>query len=119
MDKLTAIVSDQNESSFAFAMLDLLSNIKWVTDSNISVITDADVDKGLIFTKSSNLENFSNNNNNAYDVIILGHQEYVTQKEYDNLRKFVANGGTMIILDGNVFYAEVRYDSQKKYSDSS
>jgi hypothetical protein len=112
LDKLTAIVPDQNESSSAFAMLDLLSNIKWVTpDSNISVITDADVDKGLIFAKDSNLKNFSNNN--AYDVIILGHQEYVTQKEYDNLRKFVVNGGTMIILDGNVFYTEVKYDSQK------
>jgi hypothetical protein len=46
----------------------------------------------------------------AYDIIILGHQEYVTQKEYDNLKKFVSDGGTMIILDGNVFYAEVKYD---------
>ena len=41
---------------------------------------------------------------NAYDVIILGHQEYVTQSEYDNLKHFVANGGTLVI------YAEVKYD---------
>ncbi|HEY6882433.1 MAG TPA: N,N-dimethylformamidase beta subunit family domain-containing protein [Nitrososphaeraceae archaeon] len=70
--------------------------------ANITVLTDADVDNDLIFTK--------NRPANAYDIIILGHQEYVTQKEYDNLRKFVTNGGTMIILDGNVFFAEVKYD---------
>ena len=44
-----------------------------------------------------------------YDILILGHQEYVTQKEYDNLKQFVSNGGILILLDGNVFYAEVNY----------
>ena len=61
-------------------------------------------DNGFMFTK---------NGSNAFDLIILGHQEYVTQKEYDNLKRFVANGGTMLILDGNVFYAEVKYDHVK------
>ncbi len=42
--------------------------------------------------------------------MILGHQEYVTQQEYDNFKKFVYNGGTIIILDGNIFYAEVNYN---------
>jgi hypothetical protein len=42
-------------------------------------------------------------------LISLGHQEYVTQKEYDNLKRF-ANGGAMLILDGNVIYTEVKYD---------
>jgi hypothetical protein len=84
-------------SRSAFAMLQLVGNLKWITQqSNITVLSDADVDSGSIFAKTRD----NNNNNNAYDVIILGHQEYVTQKEYDNLRKFVANGGTMIILDG-------------------
>jgi hypothetical protein len=83
-------------------MLDLLQNVKWVTpDSNVTVLTDTDVDSGGIFLQ---------NGSNAYDVVILGHQEYVTQREYDNLKQFVANGGTMIILDGNVFYAEVGYN---------
>ena len=96
---------DMASSRSAFAMLQLVGNLKWITQqSNITVLSDADVDSGSIFAKTRD------NNNNAYDVIILGHQEYVTQKEYDNLRKFVANGGTMIILDGNVFYAEVKYD---------
>ena len=50
------------------------------------------------------------NTTNKYDILILGHQEYVTQQEYTNLKTFVANGGTMILLDGNVFYAQVGYD---------
>ena len=33
-----------------------------------------------------------------------------TQQEYTNLKTFVSNGGTMILLDGNVFYAQVGYD---------
>jgi hypothetical protein len=59
------------------------------------------VDAGHIFSKGGR---------NTYDVVVLGHQEYVTQQEYDNLEQFVHNGGTMIILDGNVFYAQVSYD---------
>jgi hypothetical protein len=44
--------------------------------------------------------------------VVLGHQEYVTQQEYSNLKHFVADGGTLIILDGNVFYAQVKYDKK-------
>jgi hypothetical protein len=66
-----------------------------------SVLTDADVDYGYIFF---------NNGTNRYGTIILGHQEYVTRAEYNNLKHFVANGGTLILLDGNVFYAEVKYN---------
>jgi len=70
-------------------------------DSLFSVLNDAVVDKGWIFDK---------NGNNAYDVLILTHNEYVTQQEYDNLREFTQNGGTIIFLDGNIFYAEVSFD---------
>ena len=83
-------------------MLYLIGNLKWISpDSIVAILTDQDVDAGSIFQR---------NGSNAYDVVILGHQEYVTQKEYDNFKKFVGDGGTMIILDGNVFYAEVKYD---------
>jgi len=89
-------------SASTYAMLSLLHDIKWVTAaSNMTTLSDQDVDKGSIFHKDGT---------NAYDVIVLGHQEYVTQQEYDNLKQFVNNGGTMIILDGNVFYAQVSYD---------
>jgi hypothetical protein len=86
--------------------------------SNVTTLADQDVHNGYIFKnedqnrRSSRTNDYNNNNNNSniYDVIILGHQEYVTQKEYDNLRQFVKNGGTLIILDGNIFYGEVKYD---------
>src|SRR5947208_1306018 len=70
--------------------------------SHISVLTDSDADNvnSLFFV----------NGTNKYDILILGHQEYVTQQEYDNLKHFVANGGTLVLMDGNVFYAEVKYD---------
>jgi hypothetical protein len=114
------VINNKKElSSSVSSMVYLLKNIKWLTSQpNITLLTDTDVDKGAIFENdnsggnSAMGDNSSTTNNyiNVYDVIVLGHQEYVTQKEYDNLRKFVSNGGTMIILDGNVFYAEVRYD---------
>jgi hypothetical protein len=94
---MTNLTSTTTTSS-AFTIPKLIDSLK---KKNITILTDPDVDKGFIFKR---------NNANLYDVIILGHQEYVTQKEYDNLRKFVVDGGTMIILDGNVFYAEVKYD---------
>jgi len=65
------------------------------------LINDIDVDKGKIFDNRYRL--------NLYDILIIGHQEYVTQKEYDNLKQFVSNGGMLILLDSNVFYAEVNY----------
>ena len=83
-------------------MIFLLKNLEWVTpQSNAVILDDQDVDGGAIFRT---------NGQNAYDVVILGHQEYVTQKEYDNLKRFVWQGGIMIVLDGNVFYAQVSYD---------
>jgi hypothetical protein len=93
-------------TSSAFTMIYLLNNLQWLSpEFNITLLTDADVDSGSIFMK---------NGSNAYDVLILGHQEYVTQQEYDNLKRFVADGGTMITMDGNVFYAEVKYDRENK-----
>jgi len=87
------------------AMLYLLGNLKWITpDSNIAFLTDQDINAGSIFQA---------NGSNGYDVLILGHQEYVTETEYENFKQFVGAGGTLIILDGNVFYAQVKYDSNK------
>jgi hypothetical protein len=77
--------------------------------SQFAILSDLDIDKGNIF---DNIDGSLNPTTaiNLYDILILGHQEYVTQKEYDNLKQFVFNGGTMILLDGNVFYAEVKYN---------
>jgi hypothetical protein len=53
---------------------------------------------------------FFNNGTNKYDIILLRHQEYVTQQEYNNLKYFVSNEVTLVLMDGNVFIAEVKYD---------
>jgi hypothetical protein len=104
LNLLSRKISSQDVAVAYFAMLKLINNIKSIAPySNITLLTDASIDNGSIFMKN-------HNKSNAYDVLILGHQEYVTQKEYDNIKKFVANGGTLIILDGNVFFAEVKYD---------
>jgi hypothetical protein len=65
-------------------------------------LTDADVDQGKIFLEDGR---------NAFDILILLHNEYVSQTEYNNLKKFVANGGTIVFTEGNVLYAEVEYNS--------
>lgn len=99
------VTKEPSSSASGFAMLYLLGNLKWISpESHIGFLGDQDIDRGSIFRS---------NGSNIYDVIILGHQEYVSQKEYENFKQFVSNGGTMIILDGNVFYAEVKYDSNK------
>jgi N,N-dimethylformamidase beta subunit-like, C-terminal len=86
---------------------DLVNHLKWLSpNSTVNVLTDEDVHN------TSSI--FANKKTNIYDVIILGHQEYMTQQEYDNLKRFVANGGTLILLNGNVFYNEVNYDEDSK-----
>jgi N,N-dimethylformamidase beta subunit-like protein len=69
----------------------------------ITVMRDEDAHDGHIFYDDDN-------KTNAYDVLILFHNEYVTQNEYANLRQFVKNGGNIVFIDSNTFYAQVRYD---------
>jgi hypothetical protein len=64
-------------------------------------LTDVDVDQGKIFQPDGK---------NAYDVLFLFHNEYATQTEYNNLRQFVSNGGTIVFTEANVFFAEVGYN---------
>jgi hypothetical protein len=103
LNLLSSKVTNQTtRSSSAFTFNYLPQHLKTIfANSHIDVLTDADTDYGSIFF---------NNGSNKYDLIILGHQEYVTQREYDNLKRFVANGGIMVLMDGNVFYAQVKYD---------
>jgi hypothetical protein len=75
---------------------------------NISDITDKEVNDGLIFNHTKNAD--SNNDTNAYDVLFLFHQEYATQAEYYNLKRFVENGGTIVFNDANILTTEVKYN---------
>ena len=69
------------------------------------MLSDIDVHRGAIFENNGAGEHV-----NKYDIVMLGISEYVTQQEYDNLKEFVSNGGTFIVLTGGIFFAEVRYD---------
>lgn len=95
------VTNRTTKSSSAFSIDYLTEHLK-TPKSKISVLTDADANNvnSLFFV----------NGTNKYNILILGHQEYVTQQEYDNLKHFVSNGGTLVLIDGNVFYAEVKYD---------
>lgn len=67
----------------------------------ITKLTDVDVHEGKIFQA---------NGSNAYDVLFMFHNEYVTASEYSNLRRFVSNGGTIVFTDANILFAEVSYN---------
>jgi hypothetical protein len=71
----------------------------------VNNITDIDVHFGRIFD--------SQNHSNSYDILFLFHSEYLTQEEYDNLRLFVVNGGTIVFTEANALYAEIKYDADK------
>jgi len=68
---------------------------------NLRNIDDRAVDSGALFRGGSR----------QYDVLILGHEEYVTRNEYNQLKHFVASGGRMVEMSGNTFWAEVNYTS--------
>jgi hypothetical protein len=101
LNLLSSEVTNRTTGSSSAFSIDYLAEHLKTSKSIVTVLTDADADYGSIFFK---------NRSNKYDIIILGHQEYVTQREYDNLKQFVSNGGILVLMDGNVFIAEVKYD---------
>jgi hypothetical protein len=106
LNLLTSKVTSRktDSSSSTRGMHYLFENIRaLVPKSKMDMLTDANVDAGTIFTAKNGL--------NKYDILVIGHQEYVTRREYHNLKHLVSSGGTIIILDGNIFYAEVKYNS--------
>jgi hypothetical protein len=106
LNYLTSKVPNESSLYHPEIFIDLLAHIKkLLPNAKISVMSDADVHKGAIFKKTN-----SGQEVNAYDIILLGVNEYVTQQEYDNLKKFVSNGGALMVLTGGLLYAEVRYD---------
>ena len=74
--------------------------LKDFPNATVTVMRDEDVSDGHIFYTDDN-------ETNVYDVLMLFHNEYLTQSEYDNLKQFVENGGNLVTIDGNPFYAEV------------
>jgi hypothetical protein len=106
LNLLTSKVDNEGPITPESTASSIMGHIEWLMpDYNIISLTDVDVHNGLIF---------KDNNNNKFDVLILGHQEYVTQEEYNNLKRFVANGGILILFYSNTFYAEVSYNKDSE-----
>ena len=80
---------------------------KAVPSAIVTVMRDEDVNDGHIFSNDKN-------KTNAYDILLLFHNEYLTQDEYNNLKQFVSKGGTIVFIDSNIFYAQVRYDKDNR-----
>jgi hypothetical protein len=66
---------------------------------NVRLTDDAGVDGGALFAGGSR----------QFDVVILGHEEYVTRAEYAQLKQFVAAGGKLVAMAGNTFWGRVNY----------
>ena len=86
------------------AMANLHNQIKAVLpNATVTNLIDYDVETGHLF---------SNDQKNNFDVLILLKEEYLTQKMYDDYKHFVFQGGTIIFLNGNFFYAEISHDKK-------
>ena len=105
IDSLSSILLNSEESfnhNKAFGLHHLRDYTSFLLpNAELTYLADQDIHHGFIFAPD---------NSNLYDILILGHLEYVTQQEYNNFKKFVENGGTIILFDANTFYTEVDYD---------
>ena len=78
------------------------TNVKnFAPNASLFNITDGDIDGGILFDDKGR---------NMFDSLFLFHNEYVSQTEYTSLKNFVHNGGTLVAIDGNIFYAQVEYN---------
>ncbi len=73
-----------------------------VLGRNLHVVSDINVTDGALFSASGS---------RRFDAAVIGHQEYVTQAEYDQLRLFVASGGRLIAMSSDEFYAKVKFNA--------
>src|SRR5256712_8401649 len=109
LDKLTAHLGQLTNSIVVDrdrANMTIFSNeVKRILpNATITNIRDQDVYEGQLFL---------NNDSNAFDVIILFHEEYVTQKMYDDFKRFVNNGGMILFIDSDFFHVEVSYNENE------
>ena len=102
LDYFTAQIPSTTERDY---FLNFTEKVReFAPGGTVDIIDDRDVHDGSIFKSGGE---------NLYDGLLLLHNEYVTQNEYDNFRRFVSNGGTIVLLDSNIFYAEIKYDPEK------
>lgn len=99
LNLMTSEIPQEIDRRYFLPFVERLKNV--IPDAEISIIRDQDVHNGALLSEDGT---------NTYDVLLLLHNEYVTQKAYDSFRNFVKNGGIIIFIDPNIFYAEVTYD---------
>ena len=89
-----------------FALLVLNEIEKHRSPSDIvTIINDEDIHQGRIFNKEGQ---------NGYDLLIFTRQEFITQQFYDNLKKFVKDGGSAIFINSDAFNSKVFYNDINK-----
>jgi hypothetical protein len=99
LNLMTAEIPQETDRRYFMPFVERLKNL--IPDAEISIIRDQDVHNGALLSEDGT---------NTYDVLLLLHNEYVTQEAYESFRNFVKNGGTIIFIDPNIFYAQVTYD---------
>jgi hypothetical protein len=99
LKKLTAKIpseADWAKADVAKSAISLFDHLKKTRPQDqIATITDDQIHDGV---------------HANFDVLIIFHEEYVTQQMYDNFKSFVENGGVLVAMDGNLFFCEVTYD---------
>ena len=103
LDLMTADISANPDLSYYEPIVEKVKTSMQL-GSKVTILSDMDVHDGVIFGPGGD---------NAFRALFLLHNEYVTQQEYDNLKRFVYNGGTLVFIDSNAFYAEVSYDREE------
>jgi hypothetical protein len=78
-----------------------------ILGQNLKVISDINVTQGALFNPKNGSANF--------DVLVYGFAEYVSKPEYDQLVKFVAGGGRLIVMGGDAFQVHVYYNPKDHY----
>jgi hypothetical protein len=78
-----------------------------VLGKNLKLVSDINVTQGALFNPKNGTANF--------DVVVYGFAEYLTGQEYNQLVKFVAGGGRLLIMGGDAFQVRVIYNPKNHY----
>jgi hypothetical protein len=84
---------------YDFLVSPAASNCGLVLGRNLNLVDDVAVNEGGLFSGGVA----------KYDVVILGHEEYVTTNEFHQFQTFVAGGGRVVAMCGNTFWGQVTY----------
>jgi hypothetical protein len=73
---------------------------------NLFVVDDIQVDRGALLNPDGSPR---------YSAVVIGHEEYVTQAEFDQFRRYVAAGGRLIAMSSNMFYVKITFNPRTSF----